>query len=210
VRRRCVSPRGLHRLLPDEPEVSGLLALILLCGARSAARVDEHGAIVLLPDQDRSRWDRARLNEGRSLVEQTLARGRPGPYQLQAAIAACHADASTSGDTDWQQITALYGALLRFDPSPVIEANRAVAIAYSEGLTAGLAILDDLTASPNLTCWPQLHIARASLLAQSGRRKDAIAAYREALALEPTPPVRQHIAIQMAALCGPPQRAEET
>jgi RNA polymerase sigma-70 factor (ECF subfamily) len=202
--------RGLHRVLPDEPEVSGLLALILLSGARSPARVDEHGAIVLLTDQDRSRWDRARLNEGRSLVEQTLARGLPGPYQLQAAIAACHADASSSADTDWRQIAALYGALLRFEPSPVIEANRAVAIAYTEGPAAGLAILDGLTASPNLTRWPQLQIARASLLAQNGRREDAVAAYREALALEPAPPVRQHIANQMADLRAPPQRAEET
>ena len=149
--------RGLHRLLPEEPEVSGLLALILLSGARSAARVDENGAMVLLPDQDRSRWDRARLAEGRSLAEEALARGRTGPYQLQAAIAACHADASTSAATDWRQIAALYRELLRFDPSPVIEANRAVAVAYAEGPAAGLRILEALTASPGLNRWPQLH-----------------------------------------------------
>ena len=202
--------RGLHRLLPDEPEVSGLLALVLLSGARSAARVDENGAVVLLADQDRSRWDRARLGEGRSLLEEALARGRPGPYQLQAAIAACHADAPTSAATDWRQIAAIYGELLRFDPSPVIEANRAVAIAYAEGLTAGLTILDTLTASSDLTRWPQLHIARGSLLAQDGRRDDAIAAYREALSLEPPPPVRRHIADQIAALRGPTTPPEET
>jgi RNA polymerase sigma-70 factor, ECF subfamily len=202
--------RGLHRLLPDEPEVSGLLALILLSGARSPARVDEDGAIVLLADQDRSRWDRARLEEGRSLVDQALVRGRPGPYQLQAAIAACHADASTSAATDWGQIAALYGELLRFDPSPVIEANRAVAVAYAEGPAAGLTILDALTASSELTRWPQLHIARAFLLAQDGRYEDAVSAYCKALSLEPAPPVRRHIAEQIAALRPSTSPPEET
>ena len=160
--------RRLHRLLPDEPEVTGLLALILLTGARSAARADEDGALVLLADQDRSRWDRGRLDEGQSLAETALAQRRPGPYQLQAAIAACHADAATAADTDWRQIAALYGELLRFDPSPVIEANRAVAVAYAEGPAAGLTILDTLAASSRLARWPQLHIARAALLAQWG------------------------------------------
>jgi hypothetical protein len=132
----------LHRLLPDEPEVTGLLALILLTSARSAARAGQDGALVLLPRPGRSRWDRARLDQGRSLVEAALAQRRPGPYQLQAAIAACHADAAMASDTDWRQIAALYSELLRFDPSPVIEANRAAAVAYAEGPAAGLAILD--------------------------------------------------------------------
>jgi RNA polymerase sigma-70 factor (ECF subfamily) len=200
----------LHRLLPDEPEVTGLLALILLTSARAAARADEDGALVLLADQDRSRWDRGRLAEGRSLAERALARRRPGPYQLQAAIAACHADAATAADTDWRQIAALYGELLRFDPSPVIEANRAVAVAYAEGPAAGLAILDTLAASSRLARWPQLHIARGALLAQCGRREDAVAAYRDALALEPADAVRRHITSQITALGAAPAPAEET
>jgi RNA polymerase sigma-70 factor (ECF subfamily) len=202
--------RGLHRLLPDEPEVTGLLALVLLSGARSAARVADDGAMVMLPDQDRSRWDRARLDEGRSLIEEALVRGRPGPYQLQAAIAACHADASTSAATDWRQIAALYGELLRFEPSPVVEANRAVAVAYAEGPGAGLAILDAVAASSDLTRWPHLHIARGSLLAQDGRREDAVAAYHEALSLEPALPIRRHIADRIAALRTPAAPPEAT
>jgi RNA polymerase sigma-70 factor, ECF subfamily len=158
--------------------------------------------MVLLSDQDRSRWDPGRINEGRSLVEAALARHRPGPYQLQAAIAACHADAATAADTDWREIAALYGELLRFDPSPVIEANRAVAVAYTEGPAAGLAILDTLAASSRLARWPQLHIARAALLTGCGRRADAVAAYRDALALEPPEGVRRHITGQIAALEG--------
>jgi RNA polymerase sigma-70 factor (ECF subfamily) len=165
----------------------------------------------LLADQDRSRWDRARLDEGRSLVEAALAQRRPGSYQLQAAVAACHADAATASDTDWRQIAALYGELLRFDPSPVIEANRAVAVAYAQEPAAALAILDTLAASSRLARWPQLHIARAALLAGCGRREDAIAAYRDALALEPAGAVRRHIIGQIAALEGAaPAPAEET
>jgi len=202
--------RRLHRLVPGEPEVTGLLALILLTGARNAARADEDGALVLLADQDRSRWDRDRLAEGRSLVETALAERRPGPYQLQAAIAACHADAATAVGTDWRQIAALYGELLRFDPSPVIEANRAVAVAYAEGPAAGLAILDTLAASSRLARWPQLHIARGALLAQCGHHADAVAAYRDALALEPAGPVRRHITGQIAALGAAPAPTEET
>jgi RNA polymerase sigma-70 factor, ECF subfamily len=202
--------RGLHRLLSDEPEVAGLLALILLTSARSAARADDDGVLILLADQDRSRWDRGRITEGRSLVETALAQRRPGPYQVQAAIAACHADAAVAADTDWRQIAALYGELLRFDPSPVIEANRAVAVAYAEGPAAGLAILDMLAASSRLARWPQLHIARGALLAQCGCQEDALAAYRDALALEPASAVRQHITGQIAALDTAHAPTEET
>jgi RNA polymerase sigma-70 factor, ECF subfamily len=202
--------RGLHRLLPDEAEVTGLLALLLLTSARSAARAGEDGALVLLTEQDRSRWDRDRMNEGRLLTETALAQRRPGPYQLQAAIAACHADAATAADTDWRQIAALYSELLRFDPSPVIEANRAVAVAYAEGPAAGLAILDTLAASSRLARWPQLHVARGALLAQCGRREDAVAAYRDALALEPAGAIRRHITGQIAALGAAPAPAQET
>jgi RNA polymerase sigma-70 factor (ECF subfamily) len=192
--------RGLRRLLPGEPEVTGLLALILLTSARNAARADTDGALVLLPDQDRGRWDRGQVDEGRSLLEAALARHRPGPYQVQAAIAACHADAATAAETDWRQIAALYSELLRFEPSPVIAANRAVAVAFAEGPSAGLAILDTLAASSELARWPQLHIARAALLADCGRHEDAIAAYHEALALEPAEAVRRHVTRQIAAL----------
>jgi RNA polymerase sigma-70 factor (ECF subfamily) len=202
--------RGLHRLVPGEPEVAGLLALILLTSARSAARADRDGALVLLADQDRSRWDRGRLEEGRSLAEAALAQHRPGPYQLQAAIAACHGDAATAAGTDWRQIAALYGELLRFDPSPVIVANRAVAVAYAEGPAAGLAILDTLAASSRLARWPQLHIARGALLVQCGRHQDAVAAYRDALALEPGGAVRRHITGQIAALGAAPIPTQET
>jgi RNA polymerase sigma-70 factor, ECF subfamily len=202
--------RRLHRLLPDEPEVTGLLALILPTSARSAGRADRDGVLVLLADQDRSRWDRGRLEEGRSLVETALAQHRPGPYQLQAAIAACHADAATAAGTDWRQIAALYSELLRFDPSPVIEANRAVAVAYAEGPAARLAILDMLAASSRLARWPQLHIARGALLAQCGRCDDAVAAYRDALALEPAGAVRRHITGQIAALGAAPAPIKET
>jgi RNA polymerase sigma-70 factor (ECF subfamily) len=186
----------LHRLLPDEPEVTGLLALILLTSARSAARADQDGA--------------AEISEGVPLLEAALRRGRPGPYQVQAAIAACHADAATASDTDWRQIATLYSELLRFDPSPVIEANRAVAVAYAEGPAAGLTILDTLAASSTLARWPQLHIARAALLAGCGRREDAIAAYRDALALEPADAIRRHITGQIAALGAAPVPTEET
>jgi RNA polymerase sigma-70 factor (ECF subfamily) len=202
--------RELHRLLPGEPEVAGLLAIILLTSARATARTDEDGGLVLLADQDRARWDQARLAEGRSLVETALAQRRPGPYQLQAAIAACHADAATAAGTDWRQIAALYSELLRFDPSPVIEANRAVAVAYAEGPAAGLAILDTLAASSRLAHWPQLHIARAALLAQCGRHQDAVTAYRDALALEPAGAVRRHITGQIAALGAAPAPTKET
>jgi RNA polymerase sigma-70 factor (ECF subfamily) len=202
--------RRLHRLVPDEPEVTGLLALILLTGARSAARAGQDGALILLADQDRSRWDRDRLAEGQWLAQAALAQRRPGPYQLQAAIAACHADAATAAGTDWRQIAALYGELLRFDPSPVIEANRAVAVANAEGPAAGLAILDTLAASSRLARWPQLYVARGALLAQCGRHEDAVAAYRDALALEPAGPVRRHITGQIAALGAAPAAAEET
>jgi RNA polymerase sigma-70 factor (ECF subfamily) len=202
--------RELHRLLPGEPEVAGLLALILLTSARAAARADEDGALVLLADQDRSRWDRDRLDEGRILAGTALARRRPGPYQLQAAIAACHADAAAAADTDWRQIALLYSELLRFDPSPIIEANRAIAVAYAEGPAAGLAILDTLAASSRLARWPQLHVARGALLAQCGRHGDAVAAYRDALALEPADAVRRHITGQIAVLGAVPTPTEET
>jgi RNA polymerase sigma-70 factor (ECF subfamily) len=192
--------RALHRLMPSDSEVAGLLGLILLTSARAAARVGDAGQLVGLPDQDRGRWDPDLVAEGKALVVQALSRRQPGRYQLQAAIAACHAEAMTADDTDWRQIAALYGELLTFDPSPVIEANRAVAVAYAEGAAAGLTILDTLAASSELARWPQLHVARGGLLAQAGRADDAITAYRDALALEPPSAARQFLTARIAAL----------
>jgi RNA polymerase sigma-70 factor (ECF subfamily) len=191
--------RALAELLPGEPEVVGLLALLLLTDARRPARTDAHGDVVVLEEQDRRRWDRSLIAEGEALVTEALRRGRPGPYQLQAAIAACHS-AAVGGpdDTDWRQIAALYGELLRYEPSPVIEANRAVAVAMSEGPAAGLVILDTLAGNPQLQRWPQLHVARAELLRRLGRRTEAADAYRLALQLEPPAPERAFINRRLA------------
>ena len=129
-------------LLPDEPEATGLLALMLLHDARRDARVREGGDLVLLDDQDRSRWDRAAIEEGRALVERAVTAGRPGPYQVQAAIAVLHDEAPTPADTDWAEIAALYHALMRLTPSPVVELNLAAAVAMADGPAIGLAMMD--------------------------------------------------------------------
>jgi RNA polymerase sigma-70 factor (ECF subfamily) len=171
--------RLLGELLPAEGEPKGLLALMLLHDARRATRTDDKGEIVLLEDQDRSRWDRGQIAEGAALVEQAL-RGRPlGKYAVQAAIAALHAQAPSARDTDWPQIAALYSVLVGIHPSPVVELNRAVAIAMAEGPEHGLALLDTL----QLPGYHLLPAARADLLRRLGRRADAAAAYRQALAL---------------------------
>jgi RNA polymerase sigma-70 factor (ECF subfamily) len=140
---------------------------------------------VLLDEQDRSRWDHRMIAEGEALVDQALREGRPGPYQLQAAIAACHSGAPSAGETDWRQIVGLYGELRRLEPTPVVEANRAVAVAMADGPEAGLALLDALVGDPRLGRWPRLHVARAELLRRAGRDADALAGYRAALALGP-------------------------
>ena len=186
--------RLLVELLPHDPEVRGLLALLVLIDARRPARLDADGRAVLLEDQDRTLWDQAKVSEGTALLTDALAVRRPGPYQLQAAIAACHSTAATAQATDWRQIAQLYGELLRWEPSPLIEANRAVAIAMSEGPAAGLVILGTLATSARLGRWPSLHVARAALLQRMGKDDDAALAYREALALEP--PAAERIAIQ--------------
>jgi RNA polymerase sigma-70 factor (ECF subfamily) len=182
--------RVLARLMPGEPEVMGLLALLLLTDARRDARIDAEGSLVLLEDQDRSRWNTEMIAEGEALVERALWAGRPGPYQLHAAIAACH---SATPVTDWPQIAALYGELLHYEPSPVVEANRAVAVGMADGPAAGLEILDGVRDHPQLVRWPQLHIARAELLGRLGRRDEALAAYRTALSLEPPPAERAYL-----------------
>jgi RNA polymerase sigma-70 factor (ECF subfamily) len=192
--------RRLVRLLPDEPEVAGLLALLLLTDARRDARTDERSDLVLLEDQDRSLWNASQIAEGEVLLEGALRQGRPGPYQLQAAIAACHSGAPTAEATEWRQIALLYDELLRMEPSPVHEANRAVAVAMSEGPAAGLVILDALAHDPQLARWPQLHIARADLLRRSGRPAEAYEAYGRALQLEPAVAERRFIEARRAEL----------
>ena len=190
--------RLLTRLMPDEPEAAGLLALMLLQDARSAARLDDCGELVSLEDQDRSRWDVAEINEGISLLEAALRRQRAGPYQLQAAIAACHGEAAEAAQTDWQQIALLYGELRRVIPSAVVDLNRAVAVAMADGPAAGLALVDDLAASGELTGYYLLPATRADLLRRLGRREDAAASYREALDLAATEPERRYLARRLA------------
>ena len=196
--------RTLAALLPDEPEVAGLLALLLLTDARRAARLDAGGGLVLLEDQDRGRWDRAMISEGDALLEAALRAGRPGPYQLHAAIAACHSTAARPADTDWRQIALLYGELIRYEPTPVVEANRAVAVAMAGGPEAGLAILDTVGRHAQLRSWPQLHIARADLLRRLGRTAEPLDAYRTALDLGPSPTERAFLTRSIMSLGADP------
>ena len=192
--------RVLVAMLPDEQECAGLLSLLLLTDARRAARVDSAGELVLLEDQDRGRWNGHMISEGESLLENALRAGRPGAYQLHAAIAACHSTTQVAADTDWRQVALLYGELLRYEPTPVVEANRAIAVAMADGPAAGLAILDAVSQHPQLSRWPQLHLARADLLRRLDRRADAADAYRAALALNPTRPEQAFIARRLSQL----------
>jgi RNA polymerase sigma-70 factor (ECF subfamily) len=169
-------------LLPD-PEVMGLLALMLLHESRRAARTSADDEVILLEDQDRSLWNREQIAEGIALVERALSSRRIGPYALQAAIAAVHAEAPNAAATDWRQIVGLYDVLLRVDPSPVVELNRAAAVAMRDGAAAGLALIDALLVRGELTEYLHAHSARADLLRRLGRIADAIAAYEEALSL---------------------------
>jgi RNA polymerase sigma-70 factor (ECF subfamily) len=171
--------RILAGLMPDEPEVLGLLALLLLAQARRPARTGPDGALVLLADQDRSRWDRALIAEGQQLVRICLRRNRPGPYQIQAAVNAVHADAATAADTDWRQILALYDQLMAIAPTPVVALNRAVAVAELDGPGPALALVDQL----DLPRYQHFHATRADLLRRLGRTAEAREAYDAALAL---------------------------
>ncbi|HET9851918.1 MAG TPA: RNA polymerase sigma factor [Candidatus Limnocylindrales bacterium] len=173
--------RMLAELMPDEPEAIGLLALMLLHDARRDARTGPAGELVLLEDQDRGRWDRAEIHEGQALLERAIRMRRPGPYQLQAAIAALHDTAADAASTDWPQIAALYRRLAAVAPSPVVELNHAVAVAMAEGPAAGLEVLEALALEPALTGYPYFHAARADLLRRLGRVDAAAAAYRAAL-----------------------------
>jgi RNA polymerase sigma-70 factor, ECF subfamily len=170
--------RVLAELMPDEPEALGLLALMLLVDARRAARTTPDGALVLLADQDRSRWDRDRIAEGQALVRRCLRRNRPGPYQVQAAINAVHSAAPTAAATDWRQILALYDQLLALAPGPVVALNRAVAVAEVEGPAAALTLVDEL----ELDGYHLFHATRADLLRRLGRDAEAAQAYDAAIA----------------------------
>jgi RNA polymerase sigma-70 factor (ECF subfamily) len=191
--------RLLAELLP-EPEANGLLALMLLHESRRPARTTPAGELVLLDEQDRARWDRGLIAEGCARVEAALRSRRFGPYALQAAIAAVHAEAPTAADTDWPQIVGLYDVLLRADPSPVVELNRAAAVAMRDGPAAGLALVDALLARGELADYHLAHSARADLLRRLGRTADARAAYARALSLTRQEPERRFLERRLAEL----------
>ena len=194
--------RILVALMPDEPEARGLLALMLLHDARRSTRVDDSGALATLEEQDRSRWDRAEIDDGVDLLESALRLGQPGPYQVQAAIAACHATAKEASDTDWKQIVGLYDQLLRMAASPVVALNRAVAVGMADGPAAGLALVDALTADGDLTDYPLLEATRADLLRRLDRRAEAAVAYRDAIARAATDPERRYLTRRLAEVTG--------
>ncbi|WP_436847235.1 RNA polymerase sigma factor [Streptomyces buecherae] len=195
--------RILRRLLPAEREVAGLLALLLLVHARRAARTDPDGALVLLDEQDRTRWDRPMIEEGRDLVVRALRGGPPGPYGVQAAIAALHDEAADLASTDWPQMVALYDVLLALTPSPVVALGRAVAVAMRDGPLAGLALLDGLAGERRLQAYHPYQAARGDLLHRLGRLPEAAAAYRQALALAGSEPERAHLRGKMDAIVPP-------
>ena len=169
--------------LPDAPEATGLLALMLLHSSRRAARVDAAGNLVVLEDQDRTRWNWGEIIEGMELLDAALAQRQPGPYQIQAAISALHAEAPTPGETDWRQIALLYARLADMTPSPVVELNQAVAVAMADSPEAGLALLDQLRLEETLAHYHLYHAARADLLRRAARHEEAATAYRAALRL---------------------------
>jgi RNA polymerase sigma-70 factor, ECF subfamily len=185
--------RTLATLMPDEPEALGLLALMLLHHARRDARVDDAGDLVTLEEQDRSRWDESEIEEGLGVLDAALRHDSAGYYQLQAAIAACHATAENAADTDWSQIAVLYGRLAEVAPSPVVDLNRAVAVAMAEGPAGGLKLVEELAAAGALAGYHLLPATRADLLRRLDRRSEAAAAYREALELATTDAERRYL-----------------
>lgn len=193
--------RLLVELLP-EPEAKGLLALMLLHESRRAARTSATGEIILLNDQDRSLWDQDRIKEGAALVETALRSRRFGPYTIQAAIAATHAQAADAGATDWSEIVGLYDVLLRIDPSPVIELNRAVAVAMRDGPAAGLSLVDGILARGDLDDYHLAHAARADFCRRLGKTAEARSSYRRAIALTGQAPERRFLERRLAELRG--------
>jgi RNA polymerase sigma-70 factor (ECF subfamily) len=202
VERAIGLARMLHALMPDEREASGLLALILLTDARRATRADAGGRLLLIGEQDRSRWDRTAIAEGTGLVREALRGARPGRFALQAAIAALHAEAPSYGETDWRQVAALYDLLLRAWSSPVVALNRAVAVAMAQGPAAGLAQIGELEAGGRLAGYRYLPAAKADLLRRLGNREEAAQAYRDALALTDNDAERAFLARRLTEVTG--------
>ena len=202
VERSLDLARMLRELLPEDPGVAGLLALILLTDARRAARVAEGGRLVLLAEQDRKRWDRQAINEGIALVREALVRRPPGRFALMAAIAAVHTEAPTWQETDWREVVALYDLLVQIWPSPVVALNRAVAVGFADGPDAGLAALDALAAEPQLAGYGYLAGARADFLRRLGRTAAARASYGEALLLTENAIERDFLAGRLRQLGG--------
>jgi RNA polymerase sigma-70 factor (ECF subfamily) len=194
--------RALVQLMPDEPEAVGLLALLLLQHARRGARVDSGGELVTLEDQDRARWERAEIDEAIGLLEEALGNGGAGPYQLQAAIAACHAAAIDAAATDWVEISLLYDRLAAVMPSPVVALNRVVAVAMADGPAAGLALLEVLADAPLLQRYYLLPATRADLLRRLGRNAEAAASYRRALEQGGSDAERRFLARRLAEVTG--------
>jgi RNA polymerase sigma-70 factor (ECF subfamily) len=185
--------RMLHRLLPTDAETTGLLALMLLQHSRAAARVDDGGRPVPLAEQDRQRWNREMIAEGSNLLDAATAVRSPGPYQLQAAIAAVHTEAPDPDDTDWVRIARLYAELARYSPSPVVEINRAVAVGMADGPAAGLAVLTPVLALPELAGYAPLHAAHADLLERAGDTTGAAAAWQRAIDATPNAALRDEL-----------------
>jgi RNA polymerase sigma-70 factor (ECF subfamily) len=194
--------RLLVALMPDEPEALGLLSLMLAHDARRLARLDRVGDLVTLEDQDRDLWDRSMIDEGCAVLDRAGRIRRPGPYQLQAAIAACHATAPTAAETDWDEIAALYARLWEMAPTPVVALNRAVAVGMSAGPEAGLRLVDELEHSGALANYHLLAATRADLLRRLGRAEEAAGAYREALRLATTEPERRFLHRRLTELAG--------
>ncbi|WP_327085365.1 sigma-70 family RNA polymerase sigma factor [Nonomuraea sp. NBC_01738] len=192
--------RMVHRLLPGVPETGGLLALLLLTDARRAARTGPGGELIPLAEQDRALWDRAAIGEGLALLEEVLARRRPGPYQLQAAVAALHAEAARFEDTDWAQIVALYEVLDRLEANPMVTLNRAVAVAMLRGPAAGLALLEEVAGDERMAGHHRLPAVRAHLLERAGERAAAAAEYREAARRTTSRPEQRYLATRAARL----------
>jgi RNA polymerase sigma factor (sigma-70 family) len=190
--------RWLHRLLPEDAEVTGLLALMLLTDARRPARTGQDGSLIPLTEQDRSSWDTAAIAEGVALISAVLPEGRPGPYQVQAAIAAVHDEAESVDATDWPEVLGLYDLLMYLTPSPVVSLNRSVAVAMVAGPAAGLAVLRDLESDPQLAQSHRLRSTRAHLLEMSGDLAGAVASYREAARLTTSLPERRYLTARAA------------
>ena len=194
--------RLLSELMPDEPEALGLLSLMLLHDSRRAARIDSTGELVTLEEQDRTLWHNGAIAEGCSVLDRAVRLRRPGPYQLQAAIAATHAQAATAADTDWGEIVILYERLSEIAPTPVVFLNRAVAVAMAEGPSAGLPLVDELEQSGALSDYYLLPATRADLLRRLHRNPEAARAYRRALELAPTDAERRFLRRRLSEVSG--------